>query len=110
MGLYTKHGAWASLVPAAITKTFMDFFFLRILHVNYIQFVFFFVTTMMTYHAKLITTALTLQQDLVFYSFNENWKKPIKSSIKAKRSSNITSKKNLNALENKLGLYQLLNG
>lgn len=47
----------------------------------------------MTYHAKLITTALTLQQDLVFHSFNENWKKPVKSSIKAKRSSKITSKK-----------------
>lgn len=96
--------------PRSNYQAFHGFFFLRILHVNYIQFVFFFVTTVMTYHAKLITTALTLQQDMVFYSFNENWTKPIKSSIKAKRSSTITSKKNLNALENKLGLYQLLNG
>ena len=28
MGLYTKHGEGVSLVPAAITKPFMDFFFL----------------------------------------------------------------------------------
>ena len=48
---------------------------------------------------------LTLQQDLIYYSFNENWKKPLKSSIKAKRCS-----KNLKALQKKLGLYQLLNG
>ena len=34
-----------------------------------------------------IMAALTLQQDLICHSFNENWKKPLKFSIKAKRCS-----------------------
>ena len=55
-----------------------------------------------------IMAALTLQQDLICHSFNENWKKLLKSSIKAKRCSK--NWKNLNALRKKLGLYQLLDG
>ena len=55
-----------------------------------------------------IMATLYLQQDLICYSFNENWKKPLKSSIKAKRCSK--NWKNLKALRKKLGLYQLLDG
>ena len=36
-----------------------------------------------------IMAALTLQQDLICHSFNENWKKPLKFSIKAKRCLRI---------------------
>ena len=61
------------------------------------------IAVVITKHTKL----LTLQQDLICHSFNENWKKPLKSSIKAKRCSK--NWKNLNALQKKVGLYQLLN-
>ena len=45
---------------------------------------------------------------LILYSLNENWKEPLKSSIKAKRC--CKNWKNLKALRKKLGLYQLLDG
>ena len=53
-----------------------------------------------------IMAAFTLH--LILYSLNENWKEPLKSSVKAKRCSK--NWKNLNALRKKLGLYQLLDG
>ena len=46
-----------------------------------------------------IMAAPTLQQDLICHSFNENWKKPLKFSIKAKRCSK--NWKNLNAFKRK---------
>ena len=36
-----------------------------------------------------IMAALNLQQDLICYSFNQNWKKPLKSSIKVLRIEKI---------------------